>query len=230
MNHPLDDSPTLLHAVTGSQVHGTATASSDVDITRVRVLPTEKLAGLRPVRANEHQRHTTTGPLDVTDIDVATFLCHVLDGSAKHFEVMYSPLVSPGHELGATMVTARDRLVTQDAVRRAYLGYLTALAKTIADRGPKLNKELRVLHRLADQATQLWTTGDLHLNATDPSAPRAFADRVTAGADHLVPELVESTARTLESPSPLPTDTDLATHLAADLVTSARAWADRAAA
>lgn len=229
MNHPLDSAPVLLHAVTGSQAIGTATEFSDVDITRVRALSTEQLAGLFPVPAGDHQRQQISGPLDIIDIDIAAFLRQVVKGSAKHFETLYSPLAAPRCEAGALLVTARDGLVTQDAVRYAYRGYTAALAQKVFDGGPTVEKDLYVLHKLLTQAGQLWTTGTLDLRATDPQAPQEFAAAFLSGDTDVLASLLERVTDMLATTSPLPTDTANARGLAADLVTSARAVADKAA-
>ena len=229
MNHPLDSATVLLHAVTGSQAIGTAAESSDVDITRVRALSTEQLAGLFPVPAGDHQRQQINGPLDIIDIDIAAFLRQVVKGSAKHFETLYSPLAAPRCEAGALLVTARTGLITQDAVRYAYRGYIVSLARKVFSGGPKVEKDLRVLHKLLTQAGQLWTTGTLDLRAAGREAPEEFAAAFLSGDTDVLASLLERVTDMFATTSPLPTDTAGARDLAADLVRAGRSVADKAA-
>ncbi|WP_114906801.1 DNA polymerase beta superfamily protein [Ornithinimicrobium murale] len=229
MKHPLDSAPVLIHALTGSQAHGTATEFSDVDITRVTSFRTEQLAGLSPVPVAEHQRQTIKGILDVTDIDVATFLRHVVKGSARHFEVLYSPLAAPRCETGAMILTARPLLVTQSAVRHAYRGYIASLAAKVVDPGPNVTKELAVLHRLLAQATELWTTGDLDLRIADPGGVEDFVASFTGGDTEPLADLMNEASDMFAGLSPLSSDTAAARGLAADLVMAARAGADQKA-
>jgi len=209
---PLISAPRLFTAVVGSHAYGLATPTSDVDLFGVSVLPTRRLVGLNPPRAEALTYHSVGAEQDITVHEVGKFLALALKGNPSVVETFWLPEYLEVSPSGRALLSLRRAVLSAHAVRSSYLGYCAAQAhgaKHKAEaRRPKFGTHL---YRLAEQARGLWLTGDLTVQVSDPDGARAFGQQVADGDLDVVEDLISDLNDVFDRPTPLPGTPDTIT-------------------
>lgn len=209
---PLLTSPRLFTAVVGSHAYGLATPKSDIDLFGVSVLPTSRLVGLNPPRAESLTYHSTGAEQDITVHEVGKFLHLAVKGNPSVLETFWLTDYVEVSPSGRALLSLRRAVLSARAVRSSYLGYCAAQAhgaKHKAEaRRPKFGTHL---YRLAEQARGLWLTGELNVTVLDPDAAREFGRQVADGDLDVVEELMSGLNAVFDRPTPLPETADTTT-------------------
>lgn len=178
----------LLMGVMGSQAYGMATEGSDVDLVGVDAAPTERFLDIEPPSARLGTIHTTSDTVDVTMHEAAKFCRLALSSNPAAIELLWLEDYELTTQLGWELVGLRRRLMCQEKVAGAYLGYVGRQFEKLTKQGKfpdvpadRIAKHARHLLRLVEQGTHLWVTGHLVLRVSDAQRVRQFGDRVADG-------------------------------------------------
>ncbi|MDI5961615.1 DNA polymerase beta superfamily protein [Streptantibioticus silvisoli] len=193
----------LLSGVVGSVAHGLAHEGSDVDRLGMFAVPTERLHGLHRPR----ESHVSTGP-DVTLHEAGKAVRLILACNPTAGELLWLARYETRTPLGDELVAMRGRLLSERAVRDAYLGYARQQFRKLLARDPatdpaKAAKHARHLVRLVRQAEQLHRTGHLTLRVEDPDAVRELGESFAAAPLRAETFLARAADR-LDAPGVLP--------------------------
>ncbi|NQX29683.1 nucleotidyltransferase domain-containing protein [Microbacteriaceae bacterium VKM Ac-2854] len=148
----------ILSGVVGSTAHGLAGPQSDLDRAGVFLIPTRHLLGFdRPA-----ETVVTTDP-DASFHELEKFLRLALKANPSVLELLWLPEHDARTPLGDELVGLRDSLLSERAVRAAFLGYADAqqlklLHRQQGDAGPMTGRALkhaRHILRLLEQGREL---------------------------------------------------------------------------
>lgn len=203
----------LLSGVVGSTAYGLAHAGSDVDRLGIFAAPTVELHGLgRP-----KESVVTTDP-DVTMHEAAKWCRLALGCNPTAMEAVWLDSYDTRSGLGDELIGIRGALLSESAVKNAFLGYATQQFRKLLSRGDgtfssdvgnRTAKHARHLVRLTWQATELHRTGRLVIRLPDPEAVRSTAERIVA--DPTVGErLIAVAEAAFDRPGVLPAVPDVA--------------------
>jgi predicted nucleotidyltransferase len=180
---------TLLGGIVGSTAYGLKQAGSDVDRLGVRAATWAELTGLHPPTGKNGSSWTSKDPDGA--VHEALKFCHLALGcNPTVLEIMWLPpnLVEVQHPLGTSLVEIREKFLSRQGVRNAYLGYATQQFKQLGARGSfsstlrnRTEKHARHLLRLLTQGTRLYVTGTLELLVQSPETYFDFGRKVAAG-------------------------------------------------
>lgn len=170
---------TIIQGVVGSHAYGLAREGSDVDKLGVFVAPTLDVAGLN-WNSNKESR-VTTNP-DVTLHEVGKYLRLALKGNPTVLELLFLPEFETVSSEGEWVVDLRMVIPSYRAVRNSYLGYATAQARKLQQRGDSFSsttknrtaKHGRHMLRLLRQAQQFAQIGFIVPRVSDPEEYWAF--------------------------------------------------------
>ena len=174
----------ILEGVTGSVAYGLNTASSDIDLKGIYILPTREV-----LKMGFDQKHTTidgTDP-DVVYHEVGKFMKLVVSGNPTATELLYLNEYTKLSPIGQMLIDNRDAFLSTKAVMNAYRGYAFSQAKRLNNRTEqgidgydsslknRFAKHSRHLYRLMLQCEQLITTGTLTVKLTQAQREECFA-------------------------------------------------------
>ena len=174
----------ILEGVTGSVAYGLNTASSDIDLKGIYILPTREV-----LKMGFDQKRTTidgTDP-DVVYHEVGKFMKLVVSGNPTVTELLYLSEYTELSPIGQMLIDNRDAFLSTKAVMNAYRGYAFSQAKRLNNRTEqgldgydsslknRFAKHSRHLYRLLLQCEQLMTTGTLTVRLTPEQREECFA-------------------------------------------------------
>lgn len=179
----------LLSGIVGSTAYGLAHSGSDVDRLGIFVTPTRELLGLH-TPPDYYGRKDETG--DVALHEVGKFLPLAIKGNPTIMELLWLPdaLYEERSEFGNELIALRSSFLSAKRVRNAYLGYASEQFNRLkkrnghsfsADTMGRTAKHARHMYRLLHQGFELWSTGHLTLQVSDPAACREFGERIESG-------------------------------------------------
>ena len=165
----------ILEGVTGSVAYGLNTASSDVDLKGIYVLPTREV-----LKIGFDPKHTTidsTNP-DVVYHEVGKFMKLVASGNPTVTELLFLDNYTVLSPVGKKLIDSRDIFISTKAIQNAYRGYALSQALKLSNRQRegldgydsalknRFAKHTRHCFRLLLQARQLLETGTLNVRVT----------------------------------------------------------------
>jgi predicted nucleotidyltransferase len=159
----------VLSAVVGSVAYGLNHSASDVDTMSVFLAPTVNVAGL--YWGSKDESWSTAGPVGDDDSahEVGKFLRLVLKSNPTMLELLFMNEYTVLDEVGQGMVDIRSKMLYTKAVQNAYLGYAIAqkdrVLREYPDHKPKM---IRHCLRIAEQGTDLLSTGTFNVRVDDP--------------------------------------------------------------
>ena len=174
----------ILEGVTGSVAYGLNTASSDIDLKGIYILPTREV-----LKMGLDQKRTTidgTDP-DVVYHEVGKFMKLVVSGNPTVTELLYLSEYTELSPIGQMLIDNRDAFLSTKAVMNAYRGYAFSQTKKLNNRTEqgldgydsslknRFAKHSRHLYRLLLQCEQLMTTGTLTVRLTPEQREECFA-------------------------------------------------------
>lgn len=206
----------ILEGVTGSVAYGLNTASSDVDLKGIYVLPTREV-----LKIGFDPKHTTidsTNP-DVVYHEVGKFMKLVINGNPTVTELLYLDEYTNLSPVGQMLIDNRDAFLSTKAVTNAYSGYAFSQAKKLNNRTEqgldgydsslknRFAKHTRHCFRLLMQARQLLETGTLNVKVTPEGREYLFAMGEKT-ADEVVSEFMRQDTEMKNVKSILPDEPD----------------------
>lgn len=206
----------ILEGVTGSVAYGLNTASSDIDLKGIYILPTREV-----LKMGFDQKHTTidgTEP-DVVYHEVGKFMKLVVSGNPTVTELLYLNEYTELSPIGQMLIDNRDAFLSTKAVMNAYRGYAFSQAKRLNNRTEqgfdgydsslknRFAKHTRHCFRLLMQARQLLETGTLQVKVTPEQREYLFAMGEKT-ADEVVDEFMRQDAEFENIVSVLPDEPD----------------------
>ncbi len=194
----------LLTGVVGSTAYGLAHEGSDVDRLGMFAVGTEELHGLRrPVES-----YVTTEP-DVTMHEAAKAVRLILSCNPTAGELLWLEEYETRTPLGDELVGIRAELLSERAVRSAYLGYATQQFRKLKTREAvgrdRAAKHARHLVRLVLQAEELHRTGRMTVRLKDPERVRELGEAFADVPERAAAFLAAAEAR-LDAPGVLPAE------------------------
>jgi uncharacterized protein len=197
----------LLCGVVGSTAYGLAHEGSDVDRLGMFAAPTVELHGLRRPK----ESHVSTDP-DVTLHEAAKAVRLILSCNPTASELLWLARYETRTPLGDELIGIRERLLSEKAVRAAYLGYATQQFKKLLTRDPataaaRAAKHARHLVRLVEQAEELHRTGGMTVRLADPERVRELGEEFAARPERAEAFLARARDR-LDRPGVLPAAPD----------------------
>lgn len=206
----------ILEGVTGSVAYGLNTASSDIDLKGIYILPTREV-----LKMGFDQKHTTidgTDP-DVVYHEVGKFMKLVVSGNPTVTELLYLNEYTELSPIGQMLIDNRDAFLSTKAVMNAYRGYAFSQAKRLNNRTEqgmggydsslknRFAKHTRHCLRLLMQAKQLLETGTLDVRVTPEQREYLFA-MGEKSASEVVDEFMRQDAEFENIVSVLPDEPD----------------------
>lgn len=194
-----DTRTVLLSGVVGSTAYGLAHAQSDVDRLGVFVEPTRNLVGFTKPTETFHQTGTEE---DITLHEVAKFLRLAMACNPTILELLWLDSYEGTSVPGKVMVSFREKFLSANGVRNAYLGYATQQFKKLQARGDgsfssdtrnRSLKHARHLLRLLTAGLELYRTGTMSVRVAYPEMLRTDAETLVAN-----PELAQDVIRRAE--------------------------------
>lgn len=199
---------TLLRGITGSRAHGLATEISDTDRHGIYASPTTQVLGLsRP----EWSRRTSDDDLMW---EAGNAIRLALASNPTVLELLFLEQYEVASDLGGELVSLRDRLITQDLVRRSYLRNAESQAAKMRRRLWTMNKldwhgdtenETREIRKRARsiaiclvQGMQLWNNGLFTVTLNEEN--RGIVLRAEADPVHL-DGLLDKAEAVMEQPT-----------------------------
>ena len=206
---------TILLGITGSQAHGLAGPTSDIDMRGIFLYPTEAILGLSKFRGPDV---STSAVDDVVLYEVGKFVSLALAANPSILELLFLPEYGHITNEGKLLVVKREAFLSKK-VRQTYGGYATQQYKRLVRRekdgmvgfGPKTSKRrekhARHLMRLMIQGQELLATGEFSvgLNKRDRNAVRKVEKLSTEDLGKLFKEELQKMD---EIKSPLPDEPD----------------------
>jgi uncharacterized protein len=199
----------LLSGVVGSTAYGLAHEGSDVDRLGMFAVPTGELHGLRRPK----ESHVSTEP-DATLHEAAKAVRLILSCNPTAGELLWLAEYETRTPLGDELVALRERLLSERAVRDAYLGYAGQQFRKLRTRDAtdpagraRAAKHARHLVRLVTQAVELHTTGRMTLRLADPGRVRALGETFAADPEQAQAFLARAESL-LDRPGVLPAAPD----------------------
>lgn len=196
----------ILSGIVGSTAYGLAGPNSDTDRLGVFMATTESFLGL------DEPAETWTADQDDPDSTLHELgkLCRLaLKANPTVSELLWLPteLYEVTTTIGAQLIALREKFLSANYVRSAYLGYARSQFDRMA-RG-RAEKNARHTARLLHQGFVLWCTGRIPVRLDNPQWYLDFGSRVAAGAVDEARQLVaEYTARFDDTPTVLPAEPD----------------------
>lgn len=180
----------LLSGIVGSTAYGLDHAGSDVDRIGTYAAPTEAFHGLHPPLGKQAS-YVTTAP-DATYHEAGKLVHLLLKGNPTVTEILWLDRYEVRSGLGDELIGIRQKFLSAQAIRNAYLGYSTQQFRRLASRQDgsfssdtrkRTAKHARHLWRLIQQGTDLNACGRLsvRLDAAQVALCREFGEKVAAG-------------------------------------------------
>lgn len=206
----------ILEGVTGSVAYGLNTASSDVDLKGIYVLPTREV-----LKIGFDPKHTTidsTNP-DVVYHEVGKFMKLVASGNPTVTELLFLDNYTVLSPVGKKLIDSRDIFISTKAIQNAYRGYALSQALKLSNRQRegldgydsalknRFAKHTRHCFRLLLQARQLLETGTLDVRVTPEQREWLFA-MGEKSADEVVNEFMKQDTEMKNIKSVLPDEPD----------------------
>lgn len=177
----------LLSGIVGSQAHGLATATSDIDTLGVYACDTRELHGLKA----PDETRVIHSP-DAAFHEAGKYCRLALKCNPTVLELLWLMEYQTKTQLGADLVGMRSCFLSARYVRDAYLGYASQQLRLLESRSGRLlgadperrkrnEKHARHLRRLIYQGTGLYGAGYLMIKVNNPAAYHEFGQRVAAG-------------------------------------------------
>jgi predicted nucleotidyltransferase len=196
----------LLQGVVGSVAYGLAHEGSDVDRLGIFAASFRELHGL--ARLNESR--VTRDP-DQTLHEAAKALRLILSCNPTASEILWLPEYEVLHPLGRELIAIRGSLLSEKAVRNAYLGYATQQFRKLKLKGhfgadvprSRIEKHARHIVRLCQQAVALHEEGYLMIRLPNAEAIRDFGAAIAADPRE-ADDLIRRTEYRLSLPGVLP--------------------------
>ena len=206
----------ILVGITGSQAHGLAGPTSDIDMRGVFLYPTEAVLGLPEFRGPDVSTSTVE---DVVLYEVGKFVGLALAANPSILELLFLPEYGCITNEGKLLVVKREAFLSKK-VRNTYGGYATAQYKRLVRRekdgmvgfGPKTSKRrekhARHLARLLLQGQELLANGDfsVKLSKKDRNTVRKVEKLSTEDLGKFFEEELQKMD---EIKSPLPDEPDV---------------------
>ena len=199
---------TILQAVTGSKAYGLDHALSDTDKMSVFVAPTVKVSGLD--WAAKHESFSDAGPTgdDNTGHEIGKFLRLTLKSNPTLIELFFMDDYEILDDIGRAMIDIRSSVLYDEGIRYAYYNYALSQHKRVMydwpDHKPKMARHGL---RIARQATELLTTGEMNVRVSDP---QEYFDMDSMRLDEIDAKLAPEIDRILTCDSVLPEKPDRA--------------------
>lgn len=131
--------------------------------------PTVNVAGLYWGQKDESWSDAGPDGDDSTVHEVGKFLRLVLKSNPTMLELLFMNEYTVLDEVGQGMIDLRDKMLYTDQVRAAYFGYAKAQKERVLreypDHKPKM---IRHCLRIAEQGTELISTGEFNVRVGDP--------------------------------------------------------------
>jgi hypothetical protein len=185
----VSDGTTILRGIVGSVAYGLNHEDSDIDRLGMFVAPTTAFHGLHPPTQKAASR-VQTSPSDYTEHEASKYLSLLLSCNPTVTELLWLPdeLYEVVHPEGLALIYMRDKFLSANAVRNAYLGYATQQFKKLDERGStfaadlihRTEKHARHLKRLCWQGFTLFSEGWLPIKVEDPEEYREFGRQVAS--------------------------------------------------
>jgi predicted nucleotidyltransferase len=177
----------LLSGIVGSTAYGLAHEGSDIDVLGVFATRTNDLLGLR-----QPSDSVVTKDPDTTFHEAKKFCRLVLNGNPSVTEALWLPeeLYQTRTALGDELIGIRSAFLSATRIRSAYFGYAVSQFERLRKRGDgtfspdtakRTAKHARHMYRLLHQGFELWSTGNLTVQVSDPAACREFGERIESG-------------------------------------------------
>jgi predicted nucleotidyltransferase len=211
----MSEGTALVLGTVGSRAYNMDHPGSDVDRLGVYALPTRALLGFRRLTQRDLSR-VTTKP-DVTWHEAGKFCRLAASGNPSALELLYLERHDLLNELGWELITIRERFLSQQKIREAYLGYVESQLARLRKRPLRASWEdrehylkfARHVWRLAHQGRQFWLTGHLPVKLSQAHVEMCRAWAPVALLDPRVgDDLVATMTRVFERPTPLPLEFD----------------------
>ena len=160
---------TCLQAITGSHAYGLSHKDSDTDRMGIFIAPTENVAGL--YWGAKDESWSDAGPTgdDNTKHEIGKFLRLVLKSNPTLIELLFMNDYEILDDVGQGMIDLRSKMLYTTGIRNAYLGYAVSQHSRVLHEYP--NHKLKMARhclRIANQATELLTTGEFDVKVADP--------------------------------------------------------------
>lgn len=156
----------LLRGVAGSTSHGLATENSDQDLHGVFGYPTPAFWHLNQPEDSlvGHE------PQDYSYHELGKYLKLALKSNPTVLELLWlDEYIEKDRSFGDKLIKNRQKFLSADHVRNAYMGYATAqFGKIFRRDGEKPNrKNVRHMFRLMEAGYDLYTTGNMSVKVRD---------------------------------------------------------------
>lgn len=183
----------LLEGIVGSTAYGLAHKDSDIDKKGIFAVHTADLHGLRTPK-DVYEQHAPDP--DVTWYEAKKWANLALKCNPNILELVYLPdeLYTKRTDVGNALIEIRNRFLSQDAVKNAYIKYARSQLHKIEERGDfgsdlkkRTEKHARHLVRLMMQGFQLYMTGHLDVRLDDTTAVQIKSIGFMAGNGDLLP-------------------------------------------
>ena len=192
----------LLAGVVGSTAYGLAHEGSDIDVLGMFAAPTADLHGLHRPQESVVGNHP-----DSTFHEAGKAVRLILSSNPTASEILWLEEYDVRTPLGEELIALRGSLLSEHAVRSAYLGYATQQFRKLQTRDPEQHaraaKHARHLVRLLRQAEELHTTGRLTVRLTDPDEVRRLGEWIAEQPERAQPLLARAES-VLDGPGVLP--------------------------
>jgi predicted nucleotidyltransferase len=203
----------ILEGVTGSTAYGLATATSDVDIKGIYLLPTIEVLSIKfnPQKTTVDHTHP-----DWVYHELAKFMKLAIEGNPTITELLFLEEYTVMTEIGQQLVDNRDGFLSTRAITNAYIGYAKNQAYRLNNRTQqgldgydsalknRFAKHTRHCFRLLLQARQLLETGTLTVKVTPQQRELLFNMGNRADAETIVDTFIEEADKLKEVKSVLP--------------------------
>lgn len=203
----------LLSGVVGSTAYGLAGPDSDVDRLGVYAAPTVQFHGLHPPIGKSASVVRTDPDVTLHEAGKMVLLC--LGGNPTLTELLFLDKYETATDLGLELVSIRSAFLSAPRIRDAYFGYATAQFKRLLDTGlfaskqrARVAKHARHMLRLLDQGYELYSTGNLTIQLSDPQRYLEFGEQVVADPEAARPVLAAGEERFNTITSSLPEKPD----------------------
>lgn len=200
---------TLLRGIVGSHAYGLDHEGSDIDRMEVFAAPTLEVAGLDWHSSKESRVQQGPEGDDFSAHEVGKFLRLVLKANPTVSELLWLAPEWYEHRTvdGNMLIENRKAFLSRRPVWAAYHGYAEAQLRKYKDGFTKA-KYARHALRLVEQGQQLYTTGELNVQV---SQPWRFFDLDDAPSDQVLETIRKALDSWTEDTSVLPEEPDTQT-------------------
>lgn len=152
---------TCLFGVVGSVAQGRATEESDTDYAGVFIEPASDIAGLDWNKGKEFWNNQSPFGDDYTFYEIGKLVSLALQSNPFAVEILFLGKYDIQDDVGDALLDLRYSLISEQRVREAYIGVVTAKIREIERM--TITKPKSAIHalRLARQGYTLLTTGEV---------------------------------------------------------------------